>query len=172
MFFIWGFGKNRNYTSELVKDVCGNCGTKQNMNILTEYNYGSLFFIPILKTNRKYYVVCPHCGAGKQISKNEFKTIKASNRNGLIYEQKEITIKSESKLSIETSAKTETKSVNSAEIPAEIDSIVKKLQERNYIITPDKLGRFKPILKEQVMKKFNNEQEVDAVIDEYFKDIK
>ena len=52
MFFIWGFGKRSNYTGELVKDTCGNCGTEQNMNILTEYNYGSLFFIPILKMNR------------------------------------------------------------------------------------------------------------------------
>ncbi|MBP3581946.1 MAG: zinc-ribbon domain-containing protein, partial [Clostridia bacterium] len=69
MFFIWGFGKRSNYTGELVKDTCGNCGTEQNMNILTEYNYGSLFFIPILKMNRKYYIVCQHCGAGKQIGK-------------------------------------------------------------------------------------------------------
>ena len=172
MFFIWGFGKRSNYTGELVKDTCGNCGTEQNMNILTEYNYGSLFFIPILKMRRKYYIVCPHCGAGKQISKKEFKAIKAANRNGLVYEQKDITIKSEPKLAIETSAKPETKNTNGAEIVAEIDRIVKKLEERNYIITPDKLGRFKPVLKEQVMKKFNNEQEVDVAIDEYFKDIK
>ncbi|MBP3581670.1 MAG: hypothetical protein J6J33_02840, partial [Clostridia bacterium] len=95
-----------------------------------------------------------------------------ANRNGLVYEQKDITIKSEPKLAIETSAKPEQKSKNSAEITAEIDSIVKKLEEKNYIVTPDKLGRFKPVLKEQVMKKFNNEQEVDAAIDEYFKDIK
>ncbi len=171
MFVIWGIGTRRQYTNVLVKDTCSECGTTQNMNILTQYGCGTLFFIPIIKVNRKYFEVCPNCGAGKQITKKEFKQIKENSKNGLVYEATDVTITTEPTLGIENSAKEEIVSSDKA-ITAEIDSLVKKLQEKNYVITAEKLGKFKPILKEQLMKKFNNEKDVDIAIEEYFKDMK
>ena len=171
MFIIWGIGTRRQYTNVLVKDTCSECGTTQNMNILTQYGCGTLFFIPIIKVNRKYYEVCPNCGAGKQISKKEFKLIKASSKNGLVYEATDVIVTSKPTLGIEKSEKVEVIPSDKS-IIAEIDNLVKKLQEKNYVITAEKLSKFKPILKEQLMKKFNNEKDVDIAIEEYFKDMK
>ena len=172
MFVLWGFGRRSNYTGELVKDICGGCGTTQNMNILTEYNYGSIFFVPIIKLNRKYYIVCPRCGAGKQISKSEFKAIKAANRRGLIYEPQDVVVKKEEKTLIENVSKIEEPKNLEADIIAEIDSLVKLLKEKNYVITPEKHDKFKIVLKEQLKKKFNDEKMIDEAIDKYLKNMK
>lgn len=173
MFVIWGFGSRRKYTDVLVKDTCDACGTQQNMNILMDYGCFTLFFIPVIKFGKKYYEVCPHCGAGRQLTKKEFKAIKAASKKGLVYETKDITVKKEPEIVLELESKAEAKetSVQNNEIKQEIDRIIEKLKEKNYELTADKIARFKPVLKEQLMKKFANEKEVDAVIEAYFKNI-
>ena len=174
MFVIWGFGGRRKYTDVVTKDTCGACGTEQVMNIIVDYGCFTLFFVPIIKFGKKYYEVCPHCGAGRQITKREYNAIKAANRNGLIYGAKDVVVKSEPTQMIEVKAETTSaaNTSNSNAIKQEIDKIIKQLEERNYVLTADKLVRFKPVLKEQLMKKFSDESEVNAVIEEYFKDIK
>ncbi len=170
MFFIWGIGTRRKLTNVYVKEICGQCGTTQNMNILTQYGCATLFFVPIIKMNRKYFVVCPHCSASKQISKAEFKTIKNRNKNGLVFETKDIVVnKTETKL---VESKQDEKLIATPlkeEIVKEIDSIIKKLNEKNFVLTSEKVGKFKVVLKEQLLKKFNDEELINVVIEEYFK---
>jgi uncharacterized Zn finger protein (UPF0148 family) len=163
MFYIWGIGRARKNTKVLVQETCNNCGTSQNMNIITEYGYGSLFFIPILKFNKKYYVVCPGCGAYKKISKREFKAIKKQNQNALVYEQSEVVVSKEEPMAIDET------STLKADIVKEIESLIAQLKEKNYVLTDEKLPHFKQVLKEQLLKTFNNEQVVDETIEEYFK---
>lgn len=174
MFVIWGFGSRRKYTDVVTKDTCGACGTEQVMSVVMDYGCFTLFFIPIIKFGKKYYEVCPHCGAGRQITKREYKAIKAANRNGLVYGARDVVVKSEQPQMIEVKAETTSaaSTSNSSAIKQEIDKIIKQLEERNYVLSADKVARFKPVLKEQLMKKFSNESEVDAAIEEYFKDKK
>ena len=201
MFFIWGFGSARKYTNVYVKETCDKCGTTQNINIIMDYNYGSLFFIQIVKARKKYYIVCPNCGAFKQISKREFKEIKSSNKNGLIYKTSDVVVTNEPVKAIEQKEvqknqasedskqdvqnvkinetskqdiqnvdiiKNSNEQIEKNQILKEIEQIINKLKERNYVVTTEKLPKFKPVLKEQLLKKFNNEQLVDSSIEEYF----
>ena len=163
MFYIWGIGRARKNTRVLVKDNCNNCGTTQNMNIVMDYGYASLFFIPIVKVNKKYYVVCPGCGAYKQISKREFKAIKKQNQTALVYEPTEVVVAKEDPKAIDET------STLKIEIIKEIESLITQLKEKNYVLTDEKLPHFKQVLKEQLLKTFNNEQVVDETIEEYFK---
>jgi Fe2+ or Zn2+ uptake regulation protein len=163
MFFIWGVGNARKYTNVFVKETCDRCGTTQNINVIMEYSYGSIFFIPVIKLRKKYFVVCQRCGSFKEISKREFKAIKQSNRNGLVYGETEVVVKSEPVKAIENK---EPKN----EIYSEIEKLIAQLKERNYVLTAEKLPRFKVVLKEQLLMKFENEQQVDLTIEEYFKD--
>ncbi len=184
MFVIWGFGTRRNHTNVFVKDTCDNCGTTQDMDIISQYNCGTLFFIPIIKMRRKYFIVCPHCGAAKEISKAEFKQIKYESKNGLVYGPQDVVVSDAEKVLIEAKAEEQSdvqaeKTVEfknsgaiKTEIIKEIDSIILKLKEKNYVLTVDKLDKFKAVLKTQLLKKFNNEAQVDAAIEEYFSVLK
>lgn len=166
MFFIWGVGNARKYTNVFTKETCDRCGTTQNINIIMEYSYGSIFFIPVIKMRKKYFVVCQRCGSFKEISKREFNAIKQANRNGLVYGEKDVVIKSEPVKVIEN------KEESNVEILKEIESLIAQLKERNYVLTAEKLPRFKVVLREQLLMKFENEQQVDAAIEQFFKDYK
>ena len=171
MFVIWGIGSRRKYTNVFVKDTCDRCGTTENINIIADYKCGTIFFIPVFKFNKKYYEVCPNCGSFKEISKSQFKEIKAANRNGLVYEEKDVIVSAKPVEAIEYTATQEiSKSQNSKEeVTKEINEIVKKLKEKEYVLTSDKVDKFKQVLKEQLMKKFKDEQLIDEAIDDYFK---
>lgn len=166
MFFIWGVGNARKYTNVYMKDTCDRCGTTQDINVIMDYSYGSIFFIPVIKLKKKYYVVCQRCGSFKQISKKEFKEIKVHNRSGLVYGKTDVVVKSEPVKALEN------KDDSITEIIKEIESLISQLKERNYVLTEEKLPRFKVVLKEQLITKFSNEQLVDESIEEYFKNNK
>lgn len=181
MFVIWGVGSRRNYTNVFKKETCDRCGETNDINIITDYKCGTIFFIPVFKFGRKYYEVCPNCGAFKEISKREFKEIKAANRSGLIYESNDVVVSSAPVKAIESSASTkveaETKAeveplkISKSDVTKEINEIIKKLKEKNYILTAEKLDKFKLVLKGQLMKKFADESVVDEAIADYFKNI-
>ena len=175
MFLLWGVGSRRNYTNVFVKETCDRCGTTSDINIITDYKCGTIFFVPIIKLGRKYYEVCPNCGAFKEISKQEFKQIKAANRSGLVYQSSDVVVNAEPVKEIEM-AKTEENSVESSiskeDVNKEINQIIKKLKEKDYVLTAEKLDKFKTVLKTQLMKKFSDEKVVDEAIADYFKDVK
>ena len=155
MFLLWGVGSRRKYTNVFVKETCDRCGTTTDINIITDYKCGTIFFIPVLKLARKYYEVCPNCGAFKEISKQEFKQIKQANKNGNVY-------KVNDGAAIEVSESIESKQVEEVSqnplskktVNKEINEIIKKLKEKNYVLTYEKLDKFKVVLKGQLMKKF------------------
>lgn len=173
MFLLWGVGSRRKYTNVFVKETCDRCGTTTDINIITDYKCGTIFFIPVLKLARKYYEVCPNCGAFKEISKQEFKQIKQANKNGNVY-------KVNDGAAIEVSESIESKQVEEVSqnplskktVNKEINEIIKKLKEKNYVLTYEKLDKFKVVLKGQLMKKFNDEKVIDEAIADYFKDVK
>ena len=87
----------------------------------------------------------------------------------MVYEKSDVVVKNNPVNSIEKKESFDVDLKN--EILKEIDNLVNQLKERNYIITSQKLPTFKPVLREQLLKRFNNEQLVDESIEEYFKNI-
>ena len=173
MFVIWGVGSRRNYTGVIVRETCDRCGTTNDINIITNYSCGTIFFIPIFKFGRRYYEVCPNCGAFKEISKREFKEIKAANRSGLIYEAKDVVVSNVPVQALESADAQQVveNKISKEDVTKEINEIIKKLKEKNYVLTAEKLDKFKIVLKGQLLKKFADEAVVDEAIADYFKNV-
>lgn len=79
MFFIMGVTQGRkNFDHDQIV-VCGHCGSYGRYQVYTTYMCLSLFFIPCLKWNRRYYVQNTCCDTvyslapeiGKQIARGE-----------------------------------------------------------------------------------------------------
>lgn len=59
--------KNIDFTQTI---VCSNCGAYGRYEVFMTYSYFSLFFIPILRWNKKYYVKNTCCGSLYTIDKD------------------------------------------------------------------------------------------------------
>jgi len=51
--------------------VCGNCGRYGHLEVYMVYSYLSLFFIPVLKWGRRYYVRTTCCNASAELDGEE-----------------------------------------------------------------------------------------------------
>lgn len=84
MFFIFGISnghKELDFNQSIVCNVCGKYGRYR---AFMEYMFFSLFFIPVFKWNKTYYIESSCCGTlytidnnlGKRISKSENVTLR------------------------------------------------------------------------------------------------
>ncbi len=79
MFFIFGVSPKRDKLDFSQNIICSNCGRYGRYGAIVEYTCFSLFFIPILKWDKKYYVKSSCCGSiysikndiGDKISRDE-----------------------------------------------------------------------------------------------------
>lgn len=79
MFFIMGITDGRKDFDFHQMIVCNNCGAYGRFHVFMTYTMLSLFFIPCLKWNRRYYVQSSCCGTvyelnpeiGKRIARGE-----------------------------------------------------------------------------------------------------
>lgn len=71
MFFIGGMSSKQEKLDFSQNIICPHCGKFGRYEVIMEYMCLSLFFIPILKWNRRYYVESSCCGNSYSIS-NEF----------------------------------------------------------------------------------------------------
>jgi len=69
MFFIGGISSKQDTLDFNQSTVCSNCGKYGRFEIITEYMSFSLFFIPILKWNNKFYVRSSCCSSIYSIDK-------------------------------------------------------------------------------------------------------
>ena len=56
MFFIMGSGRKQEYLDFDQFGVCPSCGQYGHTKVIMVYSYFSLFFIPLFKWNKQYYV--------------------------------------------------------------------------------------------------------------------
>lgn len=79
MLFIFGISQGRKLLDYTKTVICGQCGGYGRYQVFMTYSYFSIFFIPIIKWNRHYYVQMSCCNTvyelnpekGKQISRRE-----------------------------------------------------------------------------------------------------
>lgn len=70
MFFIAGTAtkeKKLDFTQSIVCEICGSYGRYE---VFMTYSYFSLFFIPIFKWNKKYYVLTSCCNTTYLLDKD------------------------------------------------------------------------------------------------------
>lgn len=69
MFFIFGSGQEKkvlNYDQTIICPVCGKFG---HLTVVMVYSYFSLFFIPLFKWGKRYFVQTGCCGAVCELDK-------------------------------------------------------------------------------------------------------
>ncbi len=73
MFFIGilGINQKEKFVQEIEKIPCSTCSTDPSGTLLKEYSYFHVFFIPIIKWNIKYVIVCNDCHQGFYVSKEK-----------------------------------------------------------------------------------------------------
>lgn len=79
MFFICGINQGRKLFDYSKTVICGQCGGYGRYQVFMTYSYFSIFFIPIIKWDRRYYVQMSCCNTiyelntekGKQLSRKE-----------------------------------------------------------------------------------------------------
>lgn len=75
MFFIFGISTKEKDIDFVQTIVCSSCGSYGRLEVFMTYTYFSLFFIPIIKWNKKYYVKSTCCGSLYTINENLGKDI-------------------------------------------------------------------------------------------------
>lgn len=79
MFFIFGISSKEKELDFSQTTLCKTCGSYGRLEAFMTYSYFSLFFIPIIKWNKKYYIRSTCCGSlysideelGKAIARGE-----------------------------------------------------------------------------------------------------
>lgn len=79
MFFIGIFGveNKQKEIKELENIECKTCETRTRGVLIKSYEYFHIFFIPILRWDEKYYVMCKRCNSIYEISKEKGKVIES-----------------------------------------------------------------------------------------------
>lgn len=70
MFFIFGMASKEKKLDFTQTIVCSNCGSYGRYEAFMTYSYFSLFFIPLLKWNKKYYIKSSCCGSLYSVDKD------------------------------------------------------------------------------------------------------
>jgi hypothetical protein len=80
MFIVWG---SRGYEVDLGDTViqceCGHCNNEVTMQGKEVGRKFTLFWIPLFKTSSTYYLLCPICSYGKELSKDMLKSYLVSS---------------------------------------------------------------------------------------------
>lgn len=87
MFFIFGISTKEKEIDFTQTTICPSCSSYGRLEVFMTYTYFSLFFIPIFKWNKKYYVRSICCNSvytidndlGKAIERGERTTIDKSD---------------------------------------------------------------------------------------------
>lgn len=70
MFFIFGVSTKEKDLEFSQTTVCSSCGSYGRLEAFMTYSYFSLFFIPLFKWNKKYFVRSTCCGSIYSIDKD------------------------------------------------------------------------------------------------------
>lgn len=83
MFFIFGISKKEKELDFSQTTICKTCSSYGRLEAFMTYSYFSLFFIPILKWNKKYYIRSTCCGSLYSIDKDLGMDIERGQRTSI-----------------------------------------------------------------------------------------
>lgn len=83
MFFIFGMSTKEKEIDFSQTIVCSNCGSYGRYQAFMTYSYFSLFFIPLFKWNKKYYIRSTCCDSLYSIDKDLGQDIESGQRTNI-----------------------------------------------------------------------------------------
>lgn len=81
MFFVFGISNKQQNIDFTQTIICPSCGAYGRLEAFMTYTYFSLFFIPVFKWNKKYYVRSVCCGSLYTIDNDLGKAIERGERS-------------------------------------------------------------------------------------------
>ncbi|WIV11034.1 zinc ribbon domain-containing protein [Proteiniborus sp. MB09-C3] len=87
MFFIGIFGieTKEKIIKELPNFYCKNCNKEEAGQLIKKYNYFHFFFLPIIKWNEIYYILCNNCNTIYETAKEKGKRIELGEDENVTY---------------------------------------------------------------------------------------
>ncbi len=87
MFFIGIFGieSKEKKIKELPNFFCKGCNKEETGQLIKTYNYFHIFFVPVLKWNENYYVLCNYCSTVYEIAKEKGKRLERGEGENITY---------------------------------------------------------------------------------------
>jgi hypothetical protein len=85
MFIIWGTRTFQKIMGNTVMYTCGHCGNSNHFQIIRAGDWFTLFFIPIFPFYYRYLILCPICGDGSKVKKNEALMAAAEGMGAVIH---------------------------------------------------------------------------------------
>lgn len=90
MFFICSMSQGKKILDYTKTVICAMCGGYGRYNVFMTYSYFSVFFIPIIKWNRHYYVEMSCCNTIYELNAEKGK--KLSRREAVEIEETDLTL--------------------------------------------------------------------------------
>ena len=81
MFFIMGLSDKQDKLDFIQTAICPSCGSYGRIEVYCVYSYFSLFFIPLIKWNRRYFIKMSCCGMGCELDKETGDAIRKGERS-------------------------------------------------------------------------------------------
>lgn len=72
MIFIFGYHPIRKEIGPTEERTCPNCNNQRVWVLASERYFISLFFLPVIPVNGKYFQYCPVCNYAEPLTKEEF----------------------------------------------------------------------------------------------------
>lgn len=163
MFLIYGVRNRQKIKKPLVVATCKGCGKETVKQTIKTDTCGTLFFIPIVVMNSKYYIACPECGTLEKITKKKYKKIKELNKQKKVVYMSEV----EQVLLQESNGKFTEKD----KMIKDIDEIMKRLANVSYEATPENKERLKNAIKQNLAKTYSDQKLISKTVDEYFSNV-
>lgn len=87
MFFIgiFGTGIKEKKIKELPNLYCKVCNKEESGQLIKSYSYFHIFFLPLVKWNESYYIICNNCNAVYDLSKEKGKQIEQGEKDEVTY---------------------------------------------------------------------------------------
>ena len=168
MFIIWGTAPRQKQHNIFVNDVCGVCHVPNRM-VLVEYSrWFTLFFIPIFKISKQYFLVCPNCRASRKLTKQEGKDLIAAYKNGGALNETQVRAAAPAPgVDVATVAESAGASVESV-IKDDIAKVLASIKDPNVLQDSSNFDRLYNSLKTGLTSKYGDAALVEKVLNEYF----
>jgi len=77
MFILFGWGKTTtNNLGPVFENLCTHCNSKEYWNLVKMRVWFTLFFIPVIPYETKYFLLCPVCEYGIKLDRQKYEELK------------------------------------------------------------------------------------------------
>jgi hypothetical protein len=148
IIFGWNYQVNSPY-GPVEQHQCPNCLHTEPWQLIRVSRYVTLFFIPILRHHREYWICCPNCNFGTKLDKDEFRNYKSIIEINSAFLEKKISAEDRTKQLSEIQKNIEIlNEANKAKVIEESKKWVKLAAEKTMsellIITNEKRNEYNP----------------------------